>query len=165
MEHDIAHLTPTLVACVPASSGQKSPDTTRHALDQGPHPSWLNCSSQCVCVCVRGGHPCLGSRLTFDPIHAQLGSCCLDSQLASPWPQHPVGPKRLPCHVLYGAGDRLGCTQSYVQTPPSPMATYDSSGSGCTDAGSWLHPPRLAHSSTHGGLHPILWLTGHDFHH
>ena len=23
----------------------------------------------------------------------------------------------------------------------SPMATFDSSGSGCTDAGSWLHPP------------------------
>ena len=34
----------TLVARVPASSGQKSPDTTRHALDQGPHPSWPNCS-------------------------------------------------------------------------------------------------------------------------
>ena len=44
MEHDIALLTPTLIACVPASSGQKSPDTARHALDQGPHPSWPNCS-------------------------------------------------------------------------------------------------------------------------
>ena len=44
MEHDIALLTPTLVACVSASSGQKSPDTTRHALDQGPHPSWPICS-------------------------------------------------------------------------------------------------------------------------
>ena len=66
---------------------------------------------------------------------------------SSPWPQHPVGPKRLPCHVLYGAGHCLGRTQSYVQTPPSPMATFDSPGSGCTDASSWLHPPRPAHSS------------------
>ena len=100
---------------------------------------------------VEGGHPCLGSSLTFDPKHAQLGSC-LDSELTSPWPQHPIGPKRLPCHVLYGR------TQSYVQTPASPMATFDSSGSGCTDAGSWLHPPRPYHSSPHGGLHPIPWL-------
>ena len=44
VEHDIALLTPTLVACVPTSSGQKSADTTRHALDQGLHPSWPNCS-------------------------------------------------------------------------------------------------------------------------
>ena len=35
------------------------------------------------------------------------------------------------------------------------MATFDSSVSGCTDAGPWLHPPRPAHSSPHGGLHPI----------
>ena len=41
---------------------------------------------------VEAGHPCLGSRLTSDPKHAQLGSC-LDCELASPWPQHPVGPE------------------------------------------------------------------------
>ena len=34
--------------------------------------------------------------------------------------------KRLPCHVLYGAGHCLGRTQSYVQTPPSPMTIFDS---------------------------------------
>ena len=45
----------------------------------------------------KGDHLCLGSRLTFDPKHAQMGSC-LDSELASPWPQHPVGPKRLVPH-------------------------------------------------------------------
>ena len=44
MEYDIALTIPTLVACVPASNGQKSPDTTRHTLGQGPHPSWPNCS-------------------------------------------------------------------------------------------------------------------------
>ena len=33
---------------------------------------------------VEGGHPCLGSWLTFDPKHAQLGSC-----LDSPW-QHLI---------------------------------------------------------------------------
>ena len=44
VEHDIALPTHTLVACVPASSGQKGSDKTRHALDQGPHPSWPNCS-------------------------------------------------------------------------------------------------------------------------
>ena len=52
---------------------------------------------------VGGGHPCLGSRLTFDPKLTELGSC-LDSRLASPWPQHPVVRKRLPCHVLYRWG-------------------------------------------------------------
>ena len=56
---------------------------------------------------------------------------------------NPVGPR----HVLYGVGHCIGRTQSYFQTPPSPMATFDSSGSGCTDAGSWLYPPRPAHSS------------------
>ena len=45
--------------------------------------------------------------------NAQLGSC-LDSELASRWPQHPVGPKRLPCHVLYGAGHCLGRTSTPV---------------------------------------------------
>ena len=91
---------------------------------------------------------------TFDPKHAHLGSC-LDSELASPWPQNPVGPKRLPCHVLYGVGHCLGRTQSYIQTPLSLMVTFDSSGSGCTDASSWLHPLRPVHSSPLGGLHPI----------
>ena len=105
---------------------------------------------------VEGGHPCIGSWLTFDPKHAQLGSC-LDSELASPWPQHPVGPKRLSCHVLYGV-------ENCLDVQKVTMATFDSSGSGCTDAGSWLHPPRPAHSSPHSGLHPISWLTGHDFH-
>ena len=103
MEHDIALVTRTLVACVSHSSGQDEP--------------WHDEGS------------------------------CLDSQLASPWPQHPVGPKGLPRHVLYGAEHCLGRTQSYVQTSPSHMATFDSSGSGCTDAGSWLHAPRPAHSS------------------
>ena len=59
----------------------------------------------------------------------------------------------------------LGRKQSYVQTPQSPMATFDFSGSECTDAGSWLHPPRPAHSYPHGGLHPTPWLTDQDFHH
>ena len=131
--------------------------------------------SVCVCVCGGGGGGVGGggdggssstSRIQTDmwSKHAQLRSC-LDSKLASPWPQHPVGPKRLPCHVLYGAGHCLWCTQSYVQTSPSPIATFDSSGSGCTDADSWFHPPRPVHSSPHGGLHPISWLTGHNFHH
>ena len=92
-----------------------------------------------------GGHPCLGSRLTFHPKHAQLGSC-LDSELASLWPRNPVSPKRLPCHVLHGVGPCLGRTQSYAQTPTSPMSTFHSSGSGCIDAGSWLQSPRPAHS-------------------
>ena len=109
-----------------------------------------------------GGHSCLGSRLTFYPKHAQLGSC-LDSELAIPWPQHPVGQNgcRVTCCMGWGIvlevhkvtskhpcrPWRLGRTQGYVQTPPSPMATFDSSGSGCTDTGSWLHPPQPAHSS------------------
>ena len=61
--------------------------------------------------------------------------------------QNPVGPKRLPCQMLYWAGHCLRRTQSYAQTPLSPKATIHSSGPGFTDAGSWLHPPRPAHSS------------------
>ena len=64
-------------------------------------------------------HQCLGSRLTFDPKHAQLGSC-LNSKLASTWPQHLVSPKRLPCHALYGARLCHGDTHNYVQTPRCP---------------------------------------------
>ena len=73
VEHDIAPLTPTLVACVTACSGHKSPDTTRHALDQGPHPSWHELQpttgEQHCLVQLRWkeGHPCLGSRLTLFP--------------------------------------------------------------------------------------------------
>ena len=55
----------------------------------------------------------------------------------------------LACRILVST---LSWTNTnYVQTPPSPMATFDSSGSGYTDAGSWLHPPRPAHSSPYGG--------------
>ena len=54
-----------------------------------PTPGGQHCLVQ---LRWKGGHPCLGSSLTFDPTHAQLGSC-LDSELASQWPQHPVGPK------------------------------------------------------------------------
>ena len=67
------------------------------------------------------------------------------------------------CSIGYLSG--LRADQSYVQTPPSPMATFDSSGSGCTDDGSWLHPTWPAHSSPHDGLHSIPWLTSHVFHH
>ena len=41
-------------------------------------------------------------------------------ELASPWPQHPVGPKRLPCHVLNGERHFLGRTQCYAQAPRRP---------------------------------------------
>ena len=45
VEHDLA---PTLVACMPVPSDQKSPDMTRHAFDQGSHPSWPNCRPRLV---------------------------------------------------------------------------------------------------------------------
>ena len=127
-----------------------------------PTPGGQHCLVQ---LRWKEGHPCLGSKLTFDPKHAQLGSC-LHSELASPWPQHPVGPKGSRVTCCMGRGFALDVHEVTSKHPPSPMATFDSSsGSGCTDAGSWLHPPRSAHSSPHGGLHPIPWLTGNDFHH
>ena len=67
------------------------------------------------------------------------------------WPVHDLNILlvqkgcRVTCCMVQGIC--LGRTQSSVQTPPSPMATFDSSGSWCTDAGSWLHSPRPAHSS------------------
>ena len=61
------------------------------------------------------------------------------------WPVHDLNillvQKGCRRHVLYGAGHYLGRTQSYVQTPPSPMATFDSSRSGCTDAGGQRSSP------------------------
>ena len=102
----------------------------------------------------KGGHPCLGSRLTFDPKHAQLGSC-LDSELASPWPQHPVGPKRLPCHVLYGARHCLGHTQSYVQTPPSQHGNI-------WFLRIWMYRCRfMAPSTTNSSLLHLWWIAPH----
>ena len=99
--------------------------------------------------------------------HAQLGSC-LDSELASPWPQHPVGPKRLPCHMLCGAGHCLGRTQCYVQTPPSPMANLIPqdldycclSMAPSTMTGSLLPPWWIApHTMTDGTRFPSLGWT------
>ena len=67
------------------------------------------------------------------------------------WPVHDLN------ILLVQKGCRVTCcmgrgivwdVHNYIQTPPSPMATFHSSGSGCTDAGSWLHPPRPAHSSS-----------------
>ena len=118
VEHDIALLTPTLVACVPASSDQKSPDTTRHALDQGPGGRH--------CLVQLRWNPCLGSQLTFAPQNAQLGSC-YDSELAIPWPQHPFGTKRLPCHVLYGVGHCywLKVTSIHTRRPWQHLISQD----------------------------------------
>ena len=53
--------------------------------------------------------------------------------------------KRLPCHVLYGAGHCLGCTQTYV--PPVAHVNIWFPRIRITDDSSWLHPPRPAHSS------------------
>ena len=50
-----------------ASSGQKSPDTTRHALDQGPHPSWANCSPRLVDSIVKFSYGGSGVIHVSDP--------------------------------------------------------------------------------------------------
>ena len=131
MEHDIALLTPTLVACVPASSGQKKPWHDEACSRPGSTPFLAKLQPTpggqhyLVQLQWKGGHPCLGSRLTFDPKHAPLHSCL---HLGPSWPVHDLNillvQKMLPCQVLYGAGYCLGRRQSYVQTPPSPMATF-----------------------------------------
>ena len=84
------------------------------------------------------GHPCLGSRLTFGPKHAKSGSCH-DSELASPWPQHPLGPKRLPCHVLYGVGHCYGhkVTSKHTRRPWQHLISQD------------LEVPMPVHGSIH----------------
>ena len=57
---------------------------------QGSHPSWVTCrpslgdSTPQFWHSGRGSHPCLGSRPSFGPKHAQWGSC-LVSEMASPW--------------------------------------------------------------------------------
>ena len=164
VEHDIALLTPTLVAYVPASSGQKSHDTTRRALDQGPHPSWPDGQHCLVQLRWKGGSSM--SRIQTD-IWSQTCSIEFMSGLRAGQSMTTTScwSNRAAVSPTVWAGHCLEHAQSYVQTPPSPMATFDSSGSGCTYAGSWLHPPRPAHSSPDDGLHPIPWLTGHDSHH
>ena len=148
MEHDIALLTLTLVACVPASSGQKSPDdeacSTKVRTLPGRTAAHAWRTALFSSATVEGGSSM--SRIQTD-IWSQTCSVRFMSGLASQsmtstscWSK-----KAAVSRAVLGAGHCLGCTQSYVQTSPSPMATFDSSGTGCTDAGSWLHPPLPAH--------------------
>ena len=104
---------------------------------------------------VEEGHPCLGSRLTFDPPkHAQLGSF-LDSELASPWSQHPVGPKRLPCH-----GAVWGRALSWTYTklcPNTPIARGN-----IWFLRIWMYRCRLmAPFTTTSSLLPPWWIASH----
>ena len=67
VEHNIALLTPSLVSSVLASSGQKSADTTRHPLDQGPYPSWQNCSPRLADSIVKFSYGGRGVVYVSDP--------------------------------------------------------------------------------------------------
>ena len=101
----------------------------------------------------KGVHPCLGPRLTFDPKHAKWGSC-LDSELASPWPQHPVGPKRLPCHVPYGRGIVLDVQKVTSKHPVTHGNIWF--------LRIWMHGCRfMAPSTTTGLLLPPWWIASH----
>ena len=105
--------------------------------------SWYkSCSRDCFY------HPCLGSRKTSDPKYAQLGSCHI---WTPSWPVHDTnillvlkGCRVTPC---MGRAIVLYVHKVTSKHPRRPLETFDSSGSGCTDAASWLHPPRPAHSS------------------
>ena len=108
MKHDITLLTLTLVTCVPASSGQKSPDTTRHALDQGPHPSWPNWSPRLVDSIVQfsyGGRGPSMSRIQTD-IWSQTCSIHWVHVWTPSWPVHDLNILLVQkgCHVTCCTG-------------------------------------------------------------
>ena len=138
-----------------------------------------------------GGHTCLGSRLTFGFMsglrvgQSMTSTSCWSKKAAvsrAVWGIHKVTSKHPPLPPLRPPPPTPTPPPSprppapppplpppsapppSAPPPPLPMATFDSPGSGCTNAGSWLHPLRPAHSLPHGRLHPIPWLTGHDFH-
>ena len=62
------------------------------------------------------------------------------------------------------ASHSMTWTSGWSKKASVPMATFDSSGSGCTDARSWLHHDQPT-PPPHGGWHHTPWLLGHDFHH
>ena len=130
------------------SSRENSPHTMRHALHQCPHPL-------AEMLATHGGlldaiqpywkedNPCLGSRLTFDHGHFPLDSC-LDSQLASPWPQRHVGPEMPPCHMLHVAGHCLAQTLISVQRGLSSIIKCDDSRSRCSDVAMLITLSRMS---------------------
>ena len=150
---------PTLVACVPASSGQMSPDTTRHAACSRPGSVPFRIAAhalrrELVSCLVRlrwrgGGHPCLWWTPSW-PVHdlnillVQKGCCAmccmgrgivLDVRKVTS--KHPRRPRK---HLI-------------PQDPDVPKPVHG-----------FIHHDQLTPPS-HGGLHPIPWLTGHGFHH
>ena len=92
-----------------------------------------------------------------------LPGSCLDSYLASPWPQRHIGPEMPPCHMLHVAVRCLAQTGS-VRRPLSPLVVCDPSQSRRSDACSSSHSGWLGCSSSYNRLHLRPWLMGRDFH-
>ena len=87
----------------------------------------------------------------------------LDTELASPWPPHPVVPENQSCHVLCWTWHCPGHTHSFVQKRPSHKEAYFRGEAWCSDGNWGFHPTPPVHSSHHGEWHPIPWLRDHSY--
>ena len=131
MEHDIAFLTPTLVACVPTSSAPTSPDTTRHALDlpgRTAAHAWQTelfsstavgegSSISRIQTDIRSQTCSIGFMSGFRAGHSMTSTSCWSKKVT------------VSCAAWGGA-----LFWMYTKLRPntsSPLATFDSTGSGC----------------------------------
>ena len=119
VRHAYSHVTTPLIPCGPRPLAARRMRTQRSMLSTGVLALLGWTAPQAWHSGRAGEHSCLGARPPFGPKHAHWGSC-LDSELASPWPPHPVVPERQSCHVLLGAWHCPGHTQNLVQKRPSP---------------------------------------------
>ena len=177
VEHDISLLTPTIVVCMPASSGQKRPWHDEACSRPGSAPFLAELQP------TPGGQHCLvqlrWKRVGVGGRGGWGGGSSLSRIQTDIWSQT--------CRIEFMSGLRAG--QSMTSTPCwSKKAAVSRAVWG--GALSWtytkLHPNTsvahllriwmyrcrfMAPSTTtssllpHGGLHPIPWLMGHDFHH
>ena len=163
VEHDIALLTPPLVACAPASSGQKSLTRQgRLSTRVRTLPGRTAAHALFRSATVEGDHPCLGS------IWSQTCSIGFMSglragqsmTLTSCWSKQAAV-----SHAVWGSA--LSWTYTKLR-PNTPVAHGN-----IWFLEMWMYRCRFMAPSTMTsspltpplpGLHPIPWLTGHDLH-
>ena len=111
---------------------------------------------------VEGGHPCLGSRLTFDPKTCSIGFMSGLRAGQSMTSTSCWSKKAAMSRAVWGGA----LSWTYTKLRPNTTVAHEniySSGSGCPDAGSWLHPPRPAHSSSPWWIAPHTMTDGTRF--
>ena len=126
--HAYIYVTTPWIPYVTPCGGEKSTHTTLHAFHQvltllGRTAAHAESTARHNFSTVKRGSSMSWIKTPFGSKHAQLGSC-LDSELTSPWPPHPVVPEKLLYHMLSVPWHCSGHTPSFVQKRSSPRETY-----------------------------------------